>query len=75
MFGKRTGFIAAAAAVLFSGSVLAQIPDAFTSGFDPKSIELEVKFGSKALTDGDTLTPAGELGFFLIWIGGSLTIA
>jgi len=65
MFGKRTGFVAAAAAaVLFSGSVLAQIPDAFTSGFDLKSIELEVKFGMKALKDGDTLTPAGKLGFF-----------
>jgi len=63
MFGKRTGFIAAAAAV-FLGSVLAQIPDAFSSGFKPQAIQLKVAFGSKDLKNGDTLTPAGKLDFF-----------
>ncbi|PUU83616.1 phosphatidylethanolamine-binding protein [Tuber borchii] len=75
MFGKRTGFLAAAAAVFFSGSVLAQIPDAFTSGFDPKSIELEVKFGSKALTNGDTLTPADAAALPTFALGGSSGIS
>jgi len=78
MFGKRTGFIAAVAtaAVFFSGSVLAQIPDAFKSGFDPKSIELKATFGTKDLKDGDTLTPAGKLDLFFLFgsMGGVLTM-
>ncbi|CAZ86181.1 unnamed protein product [Tuber melanosporum] len=75
MFGKRTGFIAAVAAVLFSGSVLAQIPDAFSAGFDPKSIQLEVTFGSKELKDGDVLTPADAAALPKFALGGSSGIS
>ncbi|PWW77311.1 PEBP-like protein [Tuber magnatum] len=70
MFGKRTSFVAAAA-VLFSGSVLAQIPDAFSAGFDTKSTELKVTFGTNDLKDGDTLTPSEASTLPKFALGGS----
>ncbi|CUS12395.1 unnamed protein product [Tuber aestivum] len=75
MFGRRTGFVAAAAAALFSGSVLAQIPDAFSAGFDPKSTELKVTFGTNDLKDGDTLTPSEAATLPKFALGGSSGIS
>ncbi|KAG0644433.1 phosphatidylethanolamine-binding protein [Tuber brumale] len=74
MFGKRTGFIAAAA-VLFSRSVLAQIPDPFSAGFDRKSTELKVTFGTKDLKDGDVLTPTDAATLPKFALGGSSGIS
>ncbi|RPB03998.1 PEBP-like protein [Choiromyces venosus 120613-1] len=75
MFGKRTGFIAAAAVLLSRSVVLAQIPDAFSAGFDIKAIELKATFGTKDLKDGDTLTPADAAVLPNFALGGSSGIS
>lgn len=60
MFGQRS--ISLASFLILSSKVFAQIPAAFTSGFNPKNIELEVKYDSTPdrLIDGQTLDLAGK---------------
>lgn len=59
MFGQRS--ISLASFLILSSKVFAQIPAAFSSGFNPTNIELEVKYDSTPdrLIDGQTLDLAG----------------
>jgi hypothetical protein len=47
--------------LLLSAQALAQIPEAFTKGFDPETIELVVRYpDSGKIQDGETLSVNGE---------------
>lgn len=58
MFGKNT--ISLVSFLLLSSKAFAQIPAAFTRGFDKTTIELVVNYDeTRELEDGETLTGSG----------------